>query len=236
MSSDSRTLDVWITDRNTVYRGVPFTVVIDWVQEGRLLEADRVRPAGSQSWQRLEDHPLLTVYLPKQEANRAEDEAEALEKIELDFEPRKKPEEAEDDDVDMIPLIDISMVLLVFFMMTANDLLTATPIETPKVTNALAISTSNTFGIGIAFDKEKRLQYYAKDEYGTPLSEEALLELVQLAVDNAKSGPPKMIINSAADVPFDTIQNLTVQLQKMGCNMQANVKQKPKSGGGGGAP
>src|SRR5437867_2605428 len=137
-ATDTRSLDVWITDRNMVYRGVPFTVVVDWIQEGRLLEADRVRTNTSQAWQKLADNPLLNLYLTKAEEDRAEDAAEALERIELDFEP-KKHEEAEDDDVDMIPLIDISMVLLVFFMMTAQDLLTATPIDTPKAKNVFAV-------------------------------------------------------------------------------------------------
>ena len=40
MAEKRRFLDVWIVDSNTVYREVPFTVVADWVQQGRLLEDD----------------------------------------------------------------------------------------------------------------------------------------------------------------------------------------------------
>ena len=44
MTAPKRFLDVWIIESNTVYREVPFTVVADWIQQGRLLEDDMLRP------------------------------------------------------------------------------------------------------------------------------------------------------------------------------------------------
>ncbi len=111
-------LDVWIVDLNKVYTSVPFTVVTDWVQEGRLLHADRVRLAGKEKWHAVEAVPALLPYLPKPAPLAAEDRAEALEPVELGFQS-PRVHEAEDDDVDMIPLIDVSLVLLIFFMMTS---------------------------------------------------------------------------------------------------------------------
>src|SRR5438270_235850 len=101
-----RFLDVWIIDSNTVYREVPYTVVADWVQQGRLLEGDQLRPSGTAEWFSLGSMPAFAAYLPRAEPFRVEDEAEALEPVQSDFGWRQ-PRLDEDDDVDMIPLIDV---------------------------------------------------------------------------------------------------------------------------------
>ena len=38
MAEKRRFFDVWIIETNQVYKEVPYTVVADWVQQGRLLE------------------------------------------------------------------------------------------------------------------------------------------------------------------------------------------------------
>jgi biopolymer transport protein ExbD len=119
MADKGRFFDVWIVETNTVYREVPFQVVADWVQQGRLLEDDRLRPSGTAEWFRVGASPEFTPYMPRPEPFRAEDQAEALEPVELDFRYRHRHQE-EDDDVDMIPLIDVSLVLLIFFMLIST--------------------------------------------------------------------------------------------------------------------
>src|ERR1700751_402553 len=108
MAESRRFLDVWILETNTVYKEVPYTVVADWVQQGRLLENDKLRPAGTTEWFDLGTMPAFAAYLPKVEPFRADDQAEALEPVHLDF-VWKKPRGDEDDDPDMIPLIDVSL-------------------------------------------------------------------------------------------------------------------------------
>jgi hypothetical protein len=49
MADKKRLLDIWILEINKVYRDVPFAVVTDWLQQGRLLPEDKVR-------QLVEDH------------------------------------------------------------------------------------------------------------------------------------------------------------------------------------
>ena len=43
MAEKRRFIDVWLVETNTVYKEVPFAVVTDWVQQGRVLEALRLR-------------------------------------------------------------------------------------------------------------------------------------------------------------------------------------------------
>lgn len=130
MSKERRFLDVWILDSNTVYREVPFPVVADWVQQGRLLENDRLRRSGTAEWFAVGGSPDFSPYLPRSEPYRVEDAAEALEPVELDFR-WKRPLPDEEEDVDMIPLIDVSLVLLIFFMLTAGTAGFAAFVPTP---------------------------------------------------------------------------------------------------------
>src|SRR5215469_9513747 len=117
MAQKRRFLDVWLVESNTVYREVPFTVVADWVSQSRLLADDMLRPSGTAQWFKVGASPEFTPYIPRSEPYRVDDRAEAEEPVELEFSWKRKPEE-EEDDVDMIPLIDISLVLLIFFIMT----------------------------------------------------------------------------------------------------------------------
>src|SRR5581483_1359680 len=102
MAEKRRFLDVWLTESNTVYREVPYTVVADWIQQSRLLGDDKIRPSGTGQWFAVGESPDFTPYLPKADAVRMEDEASALEPVDLDFKWKKRPEDP-DDDVDMIP-------------------------------------------------------------------------------------------------------------------------------------
>ena len=154
MAEKRRFLDVWLVESNTVYREVPFTVVTDWIQQGRLLADDKARPSGKGGWFALGQIPALAAFFPKPEPFRVEDEAEALEPVEIGFAPRKH--DGEEDDPDMIPLIDITLVLLIFFMMTtAVSAGLFSPIDTPPAKHQLATIEQGSFWVGIDRDKQQ---------------------------------------------------------------------------------
>src|SRR5262249_47700146 len=147
MAAKRRFLDVWIIDTNTIYREVPFEVVTDWVQQGRLLADDKLRPSGTAEWFRLGDNPSFAAYLPRSEPHAANDQAEALERVEVGF--GWKAHAADDDEaVDMIPLTDVSLVLLVFFIMTAAAAVGAN-ISLPQASYNLTSSNADMIWIGI---------------------------------------------------------------------------------------
>src|SRR6185437_1215771 len=95
-----------------------------------LLENDMLRRSGTAEWSPVGGSPDFAPYLPRAEPYRVDDTAEALEPVELDFRWKKRHDE-EDDDVDMIPLIDVSLVLLIFFMLTASGAGLAAFVPTP---------------------------------------------------------------------------------------------------------
>lgn len=150
--SDKNFLDVWIVETNTVYKEVPYAVVTDWLQQGRLLEDDKAKRSGSKDWMRLGDLLELQPFLPREEPFRPNDQAEALEAVHLDF-SYKRPSEEEDDEVDMIPLIDVSLVLLVFFMLTASTVVVSHAISTPETEHGLMSETPSEFRIDIDLDE-----------------------------------------------------------------------------------
>src|SRR5262245_37705902 len=158
MAEKRRFLDVWIVESNTVYREVPYTVVVDWIQQGRLLEDDMLRWSGQAQWFRLGSTPAFAAYMPKPEPFRAEDQAEALESVHGDFAWKRRPPDDEDD-VDMIPLIDVSLVLLIFFIMTGTAVVVASTIHTPQAKFGDLYDKPDIFWIGLEKDPDGKPVY-----------------------------------------------------------------------------
>jgi len=229
MAQKKRLLDIWITQFNTVYREVPFVVATDWLQEGRLLAEDKVRITGTTAWRLIGNVPAFLPYLPRAEPYRADDKAEALEPVEVGFD-WKNPAEAEDEDVDMIPLIDISLVLLIFFMMTAS--VTGgffSPIKTPAAQHQLAAITKDMFWIGI--DKKNKDGVMEMGADGKPVpwyslgKENKMLHVPSLDLGEVlatldqtlgdTTGEVRLRIRADQDLPITLVTAATLELQDL---------------------
>jgi biopolymer transport protein ExbD len=220
MTEKRRFLDVWIVESNTVYREVPFTVVADWVQQSRLLEDDMLRPSGTADWFKVGDSPSFAPYLPRTEPYRAEDQAEALEPVQVDF-TWKRPHDEEDDDVDMIPLIDVSLVLLIFFMLTASGAAAAALIPTPAAESANVTNNPESLVIGMNLAADGDTIVYSLSEGTKPPEEgnrdlKTREELLQRLDDllAKRSGRAEVTINAHKAVKSGQIRQLTVQLEQ----------------------
>ncbi len=224
MSTKVKTLDVWLTEGDTVYKDVPFTVVIDWIGQGRLLEDDQVRPAGTEKWVRIGSSKALAAYLPRAEPNRVEDQAEALEPVAIDF-SWKPARSSEEDDPDMIPLIDISLVLLVFFMMTSTVIIAATNINVPGAKNAFIQNPVGVWWIGIdrrvLADGREGPPSYSFGEGEKPalgdhrdLTEAAVVEKIG-AILKENNQPADIRIAADRKLPAEIVMNMTAALEKL---------------------
>jgi biopolymer transport protein ExbD len=229
MAEKKRLLDVWIVDINTVYREVPFSVVTDWLTEGRLLPEDRVRLTGTTAWHQVGKVPAFRPYLPKTEPHRAEDQAEALEPVDMGFN-WKNPAEADDEDVDMIPLIDISLVLLIFFMMTASvSSGFFSPIKTPPAKHQLGAIAKDMLWVGIdTKDKDGKVQngadgkpapFYSLGVENTLLEppsallNDVLAKLEGTITEKALTGEVRLRIRADENLPIETVSKTTLDLQ-----------------------
>ncbi|HEY8503222.1 MAG TPA: biopolymer transporter ExbD, partial [Gemmataceae bacterium] len=213
-----RFYDVWFVRANTVYREVPYNVVADWVQQGRLQPEDRVRPAGAPDWHELAGFEALNAYLPVAAPTRIGDHAEALEPVELDTGWRPSSE-AEDEDVDMIPLIDISLVLLVFFMMTTT-VAALSHINVPE-TKHTAETTDNpeAFWLGIDRDLNGTPLYAISRGTRAPSAEDSGLtesELLARFDERIRQETRAVEVRVAAhrEVPVELVHQLTYQLEQ----------------------
>ena len=155
MSAKRRFLDVWIIEGNTVYKEVPFDVVADWVQQGRLLEDDMLRPSGTSEWSAPRRHERVRR-LPAQAGRRAGSRepgrADGGGRNGLQLEAAV---DDEDSEVDMIPLIDVSLVLLIFFMLTTNPETSAAgpQIPTPPAVYGSVVNAPDEVWVGINLTK-----------------------------------------------------------------------------------
>ena len=217
MPEKQRFLDVWIVESNTVYKEVPFNVITDWVQQGRLLEADQAKPSGAKDWQKLGDMGEFRAYFAVPEPFRPQDSAEALGAVSLDV-PIKRSSEEEDDDVDMIPLIDVSLVLLVFFMLTATAVTVSTVIKTPQADYGLTTEDPKSLRIDIRKDDEGVVVYSLGVGQEQPGPDEKDLHNVSAVLDRLKvrldrAAGVDLVINADKDLKAKVARDLLVRLR-----------------------
>src|SRR5215470_11946428 len=222
MAEKRRFFDVWIVETNQVYKEVPYTVVADWVQQGRLLEDDRLKPSGTAEWFRLGGMPAFAPYLPKAEPFRAEDHAEALEPVEGGFR-WKRPHDEEEEDVDMIPLIDVSLVLLVFFIMTTTGAFFIN-ITTPATVFATVTDNPEILWIGIDYKDENPIyslgfgtQQETDKENRDLLAQESVvkrLDVILADLEAKGKTPVEVQIKAHEQLPAGLVTRMRVELGK----------------------
>lgn len=223
MSEKRRFLDVWIVEGNTVYKEVPFDVVADWVQQGRLLEDDMARPSGTSEWVRLGDLHEFAVYVPKPPEPEAtvESQVEPMEPVETGFSWRRRPDD-EDVEVDMIPLIDVSLVLLIVFMLLTTRVGGGgSNIPTPPAVYGSVVNAPQAVWVGVNFKgKDDPTLVYSLGVGDSPPAEgdrdlptrAALLDRLKVLLANRDA--VDLTINANPAVPSGDVRQLTVELEQ----------------------
>jgi len=212
--------DVWLIQGSMVYRSVPYEVVTDWIQQGRLLADDRLRPTGTEEWFELGRVPAFAGFLPQPEPLRTDAQAEALEPLESSFAWGKKGEE-EEADPDMIPLIDVSLVLLIFFMLTSVVATATASIKIPALENgADPTANKDMVWIGIAFVANDQPPDYSisfdNDQAGqndSHLSEEQALKRLEELLQKQHQ-VEEIRVAAHRDLSFDLIKHMAVELER----------------------
>ena len=110
-------------------------------------------------------------------------------------------------EINMTPLIDVMLVLLVIFMITAPLMTSSLKLDLPK-TEAGA-PAEEPAAIAIAIDAEGRL--YFGDQ---PISREALEQRVRDAAHSRP--PPEVQLRADRRVPFGAVAELIALLQQSG--------------------
>ncbi len=121
----------------------------------------------------------------------------------------RSPRAAPMSDINMTPLIDVMLVLLVIFIITAPLMTSSLKLDLPK-TDTATPSSAPAF-IALAIDAEGRLFY--GDE---PLSRDALAARVSAAAQ----ANPQLEVQLRADqkVPYGQVAEMLAMIQKAGLN------------------
>jgi biopolymer transport protein ExbD len=229
--------DLWLASSNRAYRAVPYETLADWVQQGRVGPADRVRPVGTEPWSHLGDMPLLAVYLPSGVPRGIEDRAAALEPVELGMSVRGRAEE--DDDVDMVPLIDISLVLLIFFIMTTTVAVGGTRIMVPETQFASLSSGSGMLVVSmdLGADGQPVYSFAAGDAAPLPadtgISADEVIDRIRRSLKGREAGRALGVRVAAHHrLPFETVEKFASRLSALRpeglSDIKAEVQERPK--------
>lgn len=96
--------------------GLALSDIVEGLQDGRWEPTDEVQGPQDQKWLPIESHP-------------------ALEELVLDMEPPPPRQHEDESRLDMNPLIDVCLVLLVFFIMTTSYAAIQKMLETPDASS-----------------------------------------------------------------------------------------------------
>ena len=131
----------------------------------------------------------------------------------------RSPRPAPMSDINMTPLIDVMLVLLVIFIITAPLMTSSLKLDLPK-TDSATPTTAPAF-IALAIDGEGRLFY--GDE---PLTRDALA----VRVSAAAKANPQLEVQLRADqkVPYGQVADMLALIQKAGLNRIGFITEAPK--------
>ena len=191
-----------------VVRDLSLQQIVDGLRDGLWETTDEVVGPGETRWQAIESHPQLA-------------------EIAMDIEDLRPPRHQEATSLDLNALIDISLVLLIFFMMTASvSTGILSTIATPSAQHQLAAITQGSFWVGVdsknrgGIKGEEGATWYSfgKDIKETVAPTQDLSEVsgaLAKELEKAEAGEVKIRIRGDRNLPIETIKSVVVQLQDL---------------------
>ncbi len=116
-----------------------------------------------------------------------------------------------DADLDITPMIDVTFLLLIFFMVTST--MQATPeIDLPVAHHGLGINKSEQVTVSV-LNRDGIPVLMAGDPPAPEMSLEEIVEYARNEIDGGKSG---ILVKASGEIPTGFIKQLTQQLQAVG--------------------
>ena len=118
-------------------------------------------------------------------------------------------------DMNVVPYIDVMLVLLVIFMVTAPMLTTGLTVDLPKAdASALSVSQQQPAVVTIQADQQYFLKLGDADDQAMVLDELQAM----LSTEQSKNPELTVLINGDQSVPYGEIVRLMAALQSAGLN------------------
>ncbi|WP_372609541.1 protein TolR [Halomonas sp.] len=132
-------------------------------------------------------------------------------------------------EINVVPFIDVMLVLLVIFMITAPMLTQGVQVELPQVTSEPIEDVENTEPIIVSVDRDG--QYYISvGEDETAVSLDEIAERVIIILDR-RPGTPVMV-RGDRNVPYGQVVSLMSTLQVAGVGNVGLISEPPRSNEG----
>ena len=207
MLPDAKYYDVWIVKSNQVIREIPAATILQWIAEKRLIGRDKIRPSGTADWFEVGQHPSLASTLPQKDNHETD-------VFEAPFHSFKKYQGV-DDDVDMIPLIDVSLVLLVYFLMSSSSMGSGTSTKLPIAEYAsvqgvkdqawIEIENEKSYTVGFAERKKNQATKFDTQD-----------KLIAHLQGEIKKGQwfKEITVYAPGDISAGTIRTLVTSIEK----------------------
>jgi biopolymer transport protein TolR len=122
---------------------------------------------------------------------------------------RRKPV----SEINVVPYIDVMLVLLVIFMATATAVTQGVKVDLPKA-EAQTIQTEDESMMIVSVDAQGLYYLNVGDEPTSPMTGLAIAELVKTRLTVAPTTP--VVVNGDGDVKYEKVIDLMVMLQRAG--------------------
>lgn len=127
-------------------------------------------------------------------------------------------------DMNVVPYIDVMLVLLVIFMVTAPMLTTGLTVDLPKAdASALSVSQQQPAVVTIQADQQYFLKLGDADDQAMGLDELQAM----LSAEQSKNPEMTVLINGDQSVPYGEIVRLMAALQSAGLNKVGLITDAP---------
>jgi len=127
-------------------------------------------------------------------------------------------------DMNVVPYIDVMLVLLVIFMVTAPMLTTGLTVDLPKAeASALSVSQQQPAIVTIQADQQYFLKLGEADDQATSLEELK----ARLSAEQANNPELTVLINGDQSVPYGEVVRLMAGLQNAGINKVGLITDTP---------
>ena len=134
-----------------------------------------------------------------------------------------KEEEAEAmSDINVTPLVDVMLVLLIIFIITIRVILQQVPVQLPKATNL--VTQTRPENITIAVDKQGAIYWNTKLLSG----QDELLQQLRAIV--SKDPQPEVHIRGDSNVRYQFVGQVLVATQKIGIKKVAFITEPDRPG------
>ena len=135
--------------------------------------------------------------------------------------PKRKPM----SDINVVPYIDVMLVLLIIFMVTAPMLTQGIKIDLPKVESSPVPLTKDQEPIIVSVDSNGAYYFEMSADSKTPLELAAVLQKVEAVM--AQNPQTSILVRGDRNVPYGTVVELMGSLRKVGADGVGLITEDP---------